>query len=121
MTIALWISGILLTIIYLLAGGMKVARTREALQPQMAYVEDFSAWQVKAIGALELLGAVGVIVPLVTGIAPVVTGIAAVGLMLVQFGAIIEHTRRGEQNSLPVNLSLLLLAVAVAILRFATL
>lgn len=121
MTIALWIASALLTIIYLLAGGVKVARSKEALQSQMAYVEDFAAGQVKAIGAVELLGALGVILPLATGIVPALTGIAAVGLAVVQVAALVVHGRRGEQKSLPVNIALLLLAIAVAALRFATL
>ncbi|HEY8912331.1 DoxX family protein [Lacisediminihabitans sp.] len=120
MTVALWITSALLTMIYLLAGVMKVASSKEAVQPQMAYVEDFAAGQVKAIGAVELLGALGVILPLATGIAPVLTGVAAVGLAVVQVAALVVHVRRGEK-SLPVNIALLLLAVAVAALRFATL
>ena len=121
MIIALWITAILLTVLYLLAGSMKAITSKEKLQPNMAYVEDFSAVQVKSIGGLELLGALGVILPLATGIAPIVTGIAAIGLVLVQVGAITVHIRRKEQQSLPINVALLLLAASVAALRFATL
>lgn len=116
MLIALWITAALLTLAYLLAGGMKTFKSREVLQPQMAYVEDFSDGQVKTIGIVEMLGALGVILPLATGIAPVVTAIAAIGLVLVQLGAIIVHVRRGEQGKIGANVVLLLLAAAVAVL-----
>ena len=54
----------------------------------MTYVEDFSTPAVKAIGAAELLGAVGLILPLATGIAPILTPLAAVGLTVLMIGAV---------------------------------
>ena len=122
MTIALWITAILLTLVYLGSGVMKTFRSKAALQPQMTYVEDFSVGQVKAIGIIELIGALGVILPLVTGIAPVLTGVAALGLAIVQIVAFIVHVRRKEtKQAVPINGALFLLAVAVAVLRFVTL
>ena len=118
MIVALWITAILLALVYLAAGGMKAATPREKLLTNMGWVEDFSAVQVKAIGVLEVAGALGVILPLATGIAPVVTGVAALALVLVQAVAIAVHVRRGEQNALAVNGVLLALAGAVAVLFF---
>lgn len=121
MTIALWITAIVLTVAYLAAGAAKTFSPKAKLQTNMGWVEDFSAPQVKVIGVLELLGALGVILPLATGIAPVVTAIAAIGLVLVQAVALVVHVRRNESKSYPVNAVLLLLALAVVILRFVTL
>jgi uncharacterized membrane protein YphA (DoxX/SURF4 family) len=121
MNIALWITAILLTVAYLAAGAAKTFTPKGKLQANMAWVEDVSAGQVTVIGVLELLGALGVILPLATGIAPVVTAIAAVGLVLVQVAALVVHARRNEPKSYPVNVVLLLLALAVVILRLATL
>jgi len=120
MEIALWITAVLLTLVYLMAGAMKTFRSKEALQPQMAYVEDFSAGQVKAIGIIELVGALGVILPLATGILPVLTAVAAIGLVVVQIVAAVVHVRRGETSSLGVNAALALLAAAVAVLFFSS-
>ena len=116
MLIALWITAALLAALYLFAGATKAIKSREALLPQMPYVEDFRGWQVTVIGILEVLGALGVILPLATGIAPLVTVLAAIGLVLVQIGAIIVHVRRGETAKLGMNVVLLLLAAAVAVL-----
>ena len=118
MTLALWITAVLLTLVYIMAGGIKVVRSKAQLQPMMPWVEDFTELQVTVIGALGLLGALGVILPLATGIAPVFTPIAAIGLVLLQIGAITVHVRRGERSSLGVNVFLLVLAAAVAILGF---
>ena len=66
-----------------------------------------------------MLGAIGLILPQATGIAPILTPIAALGLVAVQVGAITVHVRRKETKVLPVNIVLLLLALFVAIGRFA--
>ena len=117
MLIALWITAALLTLAYLGAGGTKVVRSQRALADVMPWTTHASAVQVKIVGALELLGALGVILPLATGLAPVITAIAAVCLALVQVVAIGIHIRLHDTKSLPANVLLLLLAVAVAVLR----
>ncbi len=84
----------------------------------MAWTEDFSDRGLKGNGAADVLGAIGVILPWLTGIAPILTPLAAVGLALLQFGAMIEHSRRKEYKILPVNAMLFLLAAFVAFGRF---
>ncbi len=122
MLIALSITAALLTIVYLLSGGAKVLRSRTQLEPMMAWVKGATAWQVKVVGGLEVLGALGVILPLATGIAPVVTAIAALCLALVQVVAIPIHVRlKDPVRTMSFNFILLLLAIAVAVLRFVTL
>ena len=82
-------------------------------------MKDSSDAAVKALGAVEILGALGMILPDATGIAPILTPIAAVGLVVVQIGALRVHLTRHERQPLPVNVILLLLAAFVAIVRFA--
>ena len=119
MNIALWIVQGSLALIFLMAGGMKIMRSKEKLATNMAWVEDFSTAQVRGIGILEILGALGLILPMVTGILPILTPLAAIGLVLDMIGAAITHVRRGENNMVPVNVVLLLLAAFVAYGRFA--
>lgn len=111
MIVAYWIVAGLLALVYLAAGIMKVARPKEQLQAAgMAYVEDFGATSVKLTGLVEILGALGLILPALTGIAPWLTVVSAVGLVLVQVGAIVVHVRRGESSKLGINVGLLVLA-----------
>jgi len=119
MNVALWVVAGLLAAVYLGAGLAKLTRPKESLAPAMGFVEDYSAGAVKAIGAVEVLGALGLVLPQATGIAPVLTPVAAVGLAIVQLGAIRVHVRRGERQQLPVNVVLLVLALFVAVGRFA--
>ncbi|WP_068051988.1 DoxX family protein [Nocardia xishanensis] len=120
MNIALWIVAGLLAVVYLAAGLAKLAQPYEKLtaNPNMSWVEDFSPGVVRMIGTAEVLGAAGLILPRATGIAEVLTPLAALGLAVLQCGAMVVHYRRGETKNLPINLVLLLLALFVAIGRF---
>ena len=75
----------------------------------------FRQHQVQGIGILEVLGALGVVGPVATGIFPRLTPIAAAGLGLLMMGATLTHMRRGEFNYLPLNGLLFFLAVVVAV------
>ncbi|WP_448256125.1 DoxX family protein [Microbacterium aurum] len=117
MLIALWIINGMLALAFLGSGGMKLLRPKDALASSgMAYVEDFSAGTIKLIGALEVLGAIGLIVPLLTGIVPVLTPIAAIGLAIIMVGAVVTHIRRKEPPVLPAVLGAA--AIASAVLGF---
>jgi DoxX-like protein len=122
MNIALWIGQGLLAFVYLVAGGLKVIRPREQLVAtgRLDWMKDHSDAEVKAVGAIEILGALGVILPEATGIARILTPIAAVGLVIVQIGAMRVHLTRNERQPLPINVILLLLAAFVAIARFTS-
>jgi len=117
--LALWIVSSLAAVLFFIAGASKIAQPTEALaQRGMAYVEDFTATQVKLIGTAEVLGAIGLILPHATGIAPVLTPLAAVGLALLMVGAMITHLRRNERPVIAANLVLFALVLFVAVGRF---
>jgi uncharacterized membrane protein YphA (DoxX/SURF4 family) len=120
MNIVLWMLAGLLALMFLAAGGMKLAQPKEKLgaSPNMAWTEDFSPGVIKMIGALEVLAALGLILPAALDIVPVLVPMAAVGLVLVMIGAVITHARRGESSAIPVNVVLILLAGIVAWGRF---
>ena len=119
MNAALWIVQGLLAIVYLLAGGNKLALPIEKLGKMMPPLRDVAPAAIRLIGTAEVLGAIGLILPLATGIQPWLTVAAAGGLVLVQVGAIIFQASRGAQTRLPVNLVLLLLALVVVVGRLA--
>ncbi|GAA1791970.1 DoxX family protein [Luedemannella flava] len=114
MHIAYWILAGLLALFYLYAGGLKVSRTQDQLRPMMAWVDQIPMPAVRLIGTLEILGAVGLILPPLTGIAPVLALVAAIGLALIQVGGIVVHVSRGETRVIGLNIGLLAAAVATA-------
>lgn len=115
MTTVLWIVQGLLAAAFLGAGAGKLMKSPDELvEMGMDYADDFSGGQIKTIGALEVLGGVGVVVPAAVGVVPVLTGLAAVGLVLTMLGAIVTHVRRGEYPMIVVNLILGAMAGFVA-------
>jgi uncharacterized membrane protein len=121
MNTALWVVQAILALAFLFTGGNKILRSKEALAKLgMGFVEDFSATSVKLIGAAEVLGALGLILPRATSIAPVLTPIAAVGLAIMMIGAALTHLRRKESTAVAPNAVLFVMAVFVAVGRFIT-
>ncbi len=119
MNIALWIAQGILAAVFLMAGGMKLMKSKEELAGQMGWVEHFSERAIKGIGVVEILGAIGLILPGITGVAPVLVPLAAVGLGLAQLGAASLHMRRGGEGQMIVmNAMFIALAVFVAWGRF---
>ena len=115
MAIAYWIIAGLLALVYLAAGAMKVLRNREQLiAAGQGWVEGANTGVVKLVGALEVAGALGLILPPLTGIAPSLAPMAALGLVLIQAVAIGVHMKLNDTKSLPVNIILLAMAIAAA-------
>jgi uncharacterized membrane protein YphA (DoxX/SURF4 family) len=121
MNTALWACQILLALIFFGAAVSKLKDDRltyaATRPPQTSYAADLSDGLFKAIGVLELLAVVGLILPWATGIAPWLTPLAAAGLVVTMAGAIVVHTRRREPQALPINVVLLLTALFVAVGR----
>lgn len=119
MNIALWIVAGLLAVGSLAGGALKLILPKDKLAASgWGWVEDFSAAGVRTIGTLEVLAAVGLILPAVVDVAPVLVPVAAVGLALLLIGATVTHLRRHEAKVMVVPLALLALSVFVALGRF---
>ncbi len=119
MNVVLWIVAGLLAVAFLAAGLMKLAQPKKKLaESGMGWTEDFSDGAVKGIGVLEVLGALGLILPAVFDVATVLVPIAATGLALLMLGAAATHARRKEPSMIVVNLVLFALAAFVAWGRF---
>ncbi|SNS13479.1 DoxX-like family protein [Geodermatophilus pulveris] len=97
MLVALWIVQGLLALVFGGSGIVKATRDRKRLfDDGITWVEDFPEAAVKAIGVLEIVAAVGLVLPALTGIAPVLTPLAAAGIGVLMAGAGVVHFRRGE-------------------------
>lgn len=118
MNIAIWILQGLLAAMFTMAGLMKATTPKEKLAEKMPWANDFSAGMVKFIGVSQLLGALGLVIPMATGILPILTPIAACGLALTMFFAAVYHFRKGEYKEIGVNTVLATLMIIVAIYRF---
>jgi uncharacterized membrane protein len=110
MKVAYWIVAALLALLYLYSGGIKVVRSKDQLRPMMGWIDSLPLRLVRTIGVLEVLGALGLVLPPLIGIAPGLALAAAIGLVLIQIGGISLHLSRSEAKMIGLNIVLLALA-----------
>jgi uncharacterized membrane protein len=119
MNIVLWLVQGLLAVAYLAAGYTHALRYEVSIQrPEMAWMADLPRPMVVAIGGLEMLGAIGLILPAASGILPWLTPLAAAGLATMMGLAVFFHLARRESQAVAVTLGLGLIAGFVAYGRF---
>jgi uncharacterized membrane protein YphA (DoxX/SURF4 family) len=120
MNIVLWIVAGVLAAVFAGAGVLKLTQSKEKLaaNQNMAWTEPFAPGVIKMIGLLEVLAAIGLILPAALDIVPVFVPLAAVGLVLMMIGAAVTHARRKESQVIVINVVLLALAAIVAWGRF---
>lgn len=93
MNIALWVVQALLALAFLGSGGMKLTSAMSSLPPLMA---PFPELFIRFIGLAEVLGGIGLIVPMLTKIQPRLTPMAALGLLIIMVGAVGTHVLQGD-------------------------
>lgn len=119
MNLALWIVAIVLAAVFAGSGLMKQFVPKDKLVTSgQGWAQDFSPTSIRFAGLVEVLGAVGLVLPAAVHIAPILVPLAAVGLALVMAGAVVVHARRKEPVNVAVNLVLIVLAIFVAWGRF---
>ncbi|BBA98941.1 putative DoxX family protein [Actinacidiphila reveromycinica] len=118
MSVFLWVVQTALAAAFALSGLVKATEPRERLVGRFPWAEDFSLPALRFIGAMGLLGAVGLVAPGASGVLPVLTPVAATGLAVMMALAGATHVRRGEPSGVVVAAVLLLLAALVAWGRF---
>ena len=121
MNLALWIVAGLLAVVALTGGVSKTFVPKEKLAaiPGGQWTGDFGAGFVKSLGILELLAAIGLILPALVGVAPVLVPVTAACWVLLMIGAMVTHLRHdGAAKFVALNLTYLALAAFLAWGRF---
>lgn len=96
MNLMLWILAFLLAAIFAGAGAVKLVTTRDQQIDRTPYVEDFPQIVIRGIGVLEILGAIGLLLPALTGVATVLVPLVGAGLAITMVFAALVHTQRGD-------------------------
>jgi hypothetical protein len=120
MNLTLWFAAGLLAAVALLGGVTKtfVPKDRLARQHGGEWTAQASVGFVKTLGVLELLAAVGLILPAVVDVAPVMVPVTAACWVLLMVGAMITHGRLGQLRFVLLNVAYLALAAFIAWGRF---
>jgi hypothetical protein len=110
----MWAIQIFLAVAFGAAGALKLVRSKAQLttNPHMGWVHSVPDLQIKLLGVAEVLGAIGLVAPMATGIAPFLTRVAAVCLATLMGGAAATHRMRGESAAVSTILAVLVIAVA---------
>jgi uncharacterized membrane protein len=118
MNVSLWIVQAILAALFAMSGLVKFLQPKDKLTGRYPWMQDFSQATVRFIGVMELLGAIGLIVPAATGIVSVLTPIAATGLAVMMVLAAGTHIRRKEPSGVVVSAILFALTALLAWGRF---
>jgi len=111
MNFALWIIQVLLALLFLFAGVMKFIMPVEEMTKQMPVA--VSGLFLHFIGVCEILGGLGLVLPMLLRVKPWLTPIAAIGLAIIILGAIGFSLMLGVMQALlPMVVELLLIFVA---------
>jgi hypothetical protein len=110
----IWVIQVVLALVFGATGAMKLARSKAQLAatPHMGWVNAIPEAQIRLLGLAELLGAVGLVAPTLTGIAPFLTRLAAVCLASLMGGAVATHVMRREPAAVSTVVAVLTIAVA---------
>ncbi|GHO47415.1 DoxX family protein [Ktedonospora formicarum] len=112
MGIALWISQVTVALVFFVIGGLKTIRsTRPGKKTGDA--DATIPLPMRLLGGAEVLGALGLVLPVATGIVPVLTIAAAVCLSIVMVGATIHHLTHKESPGLTLALFVLLIFIVI--------
>ena len=116
MNVVLWMAAGLLATGALISGLTKtlLAQTTLAGVKGGGWTEDVSPGFVKSLGILELLAAIGLILPAVVDVARTLVPVTALCWVVLMIGAMVTHGRRREYGFAVVNLGYLAIAVFIA-------
>jgi hypothetical protein len=118
MNIALWIVQGLAAFAFLWAGIHKIIEPMEKYKKENPWAKDMTAGLLRLLGGLEILGALGLILPVLTHILPWLTPVAAICLGVLMIGAIVVHLRHKEFSGIIAPIIIFLLVGFVAYGRF---
>lgn len=96
MNIVLWIIQALLALLFLWAGGIKLVTPVEEMVQQMPLPLPYPGLFLRFIGVCEVLGALGLVLPRLTGVRPELTPLAAAGLVVIMIGATVLTLMMGS-------------------------
>ena len=113
MNVVLWVLQALLVAFFLAAGASHLLMPMARLKASAPWTEEVGGPRTRMIGLLEMLAAIGLVLPGITHIATALVPLAAIGVVLIFLGAIALHVRRGEVKVIGMHIVVIALALVV--------
>jgi len=102
-----------LAAIFIYFGSLKMFLPIDKIEKKVTWANDYPHSRLKLFGALEIIGALGLIIPFHLDIFPILTPIAATALSMVMAGAAMVHLRRDEISMILLNILIIFLLAGV--------
>ncbi len=102
-----------LAVLFLYFGSLKMFMPIDKIEKRVTWANDYAPSRLKFFGLLEVLGAIGIILPHQLDILPILTPIAATGLARVMAGAAMVHLRRDEIKMILLNIFIIFLLAGI--------
>jgi hypothetical protein len=115
MNVVLWILQVLLAVAFFAHGWLLLAPPPDIAAQMLA---SLPRWFWLFLGVAEVLAAIGLTLPALTGVLPWLVTWSAVGIMIVMVSATVYHVARDEMSSAAITLVLLAMATFVAYGRY---
>ena len=112
-----WIAQGILCLAFGVSGIMKLTLSIETLTSILTWPGALPPEIVRLIGVAEIAGAMGVVLPMLTGIRPILTSYAAFGLMVLMIGALGYHLMLFQGGMLIPSIALGCLSAYVGVRR----
>jgi len=114
LNVSLWIGQILLALMFTYAGLAKLFQPIDQLSQMLPWATEYPELFVRLVGAADLLGGLGVLLPTLLRIKPKLASLAALGILAIMVLALGFHVLREEYQALGMNVFLGILAAFVA-------
>lgn len=99
--------------IFMYFGLLKIFLPLEKIEKKVSWAHDYPHNRLKLFGLLEVLGALGLILPYFLNVFPILTPIAATALAMIMAGATMVHLRRDEFGMIALNIFIIFLLAGV--------
>jgi hypothetical protein len=119
MNIFVWFLQVALALFFFFPALMKLTTSKEKLVEQKKMPPNGSISFIRILGTMEILGSIGMILPIWLNTYPVLTPLAAVGFCIVMTGALVFHFKKKEYKMLPLLSLVFVLSATVALYHFS--
>ncbi|HYG40723.1 MAG TPA: DoxX family protein [Cytophagales bacterium] len=99
------------------ASGLYILINTEKLKSKLSWLNAYSPTMVAFICIAKIAGAIGLVLPMLTGILPVLTPLASIGIALIMLLALVYHVRKKEYKDMPATIIFFIMAMFVALYR----